>query len=457
MDNDVVISVKNVTKTYLLYNSHADRVKEAFHPFRKKYHHPFNALNNISFEVRRRETFGVIGRNGSGKSTLLQILCGILRPTFGSVAVNGRISALLELGAGFNPEFTGRQNVYINAAILGMKYQEIEARFEEIALFADIGEFIDQPVKTYSSGMFVRLAFAVQACAEPDVLIVDEILSVGDIFFQQKCHARMEKLQAAGTSIVIVSHDMMVIEKYSTQVMFLDQGHCLFLGQPNEAVERYYQIEHSQRQKLESNQCQYDHEIDPQRHSCETDVIIDWPPNSAFLDHSKAIVIGEKDVARCISVALCDDEGHPCTTFQIGDVAYFYFEFEFLKDSEVPVGGVVLTNKMNINIHGKNSLQYLVKAPRFTRKGTRVRFRQTIHLNVAAGEYSFQVGLATINAEDYARVTVMDSSQLNEKLRAVLRVRQIGIISVSMRNDGLSIPFHGYADLQGDCALSIIQ
>ena len=346
MDNDIVISVKKVAKTYPLYNSHADRVKETFHPFRKKYHHPFNALNNISFELRRGETLGIIGRNGSGKSTLLQILCGLLIPTSGNVLVTGRISSLLDLGAGFNAEFTGRENVFINGAILGFKREEIEARFEEITLFADIGEFIDQPVKTYSSGMFVRLAFAVQACTEPDVLIVDEILSVGDIFFQQKCHARMEELQRAGTSIDIVSHDMTAIEKYSTQAMLLDQGHCLFLGQPNEAVERYYQIGHSQRQKLESNQCQYDSEIDPFRYSCEADVIDDWPPKSAFLDLSKAIVIGEKDVARCTGVALCDDKGHPCASFQIGDVAYFYFEFEFLKDSEVPVGGVVITNKM---------------------------------------------------------------------------------------------------------------
>jgi lipopolysaccharide transport system ATP-binding protein len=457
MDTNVVISAKNITKTYSLYNSHADRVKETFHPFRKKYHRPFNALTNISFEVKRGETFGVIGRNGSGKSTLLQIICGILRPTSGSVVVNGRISSLLELGAGFNSEFTGRENVYINGAILGFNREEMEARFEEITLFADIGEFIDQPVKTFSSGMFVRLAFAIQACTEPEVLIVDEILSVGDIFFQQKCHARMEELQRAGTSIVIVSHDMTAIEKYSTQVILLDQGHCLFLGQPNEAVERYYQIEHSQRQKVASNQCEYDSEIDPHRYSCETAVIDDWPLKSAFFDLSKAIVIGENDVAKCTGVALCDHKGRSCTTFQIGDVAYFYFEFEFLKDSEVPVGGVVLTNKMNINIHGKNSLQYLVKAPRITRKGIRVRFRQTIHLDVAPGEYSFQVGLATINAEDYARVNEMDSGQLIEKLRAILRVREVGIILVYVRNEGLSVPFYGYADLQGDCALSIIQ
>ena len=151
MSEDIVISVKNVTKTYRLYDSHADRVKETFHPFGKKYHYRFNALTDVSFDVRRRETLGIIGRNGSGKFTLLQILCGILQPTSGSVEVNGRVSALLELGAGFNPEFSGHQNVYINSAILGLKHEEIEARFDDIPTFADIGDFIDHPVKAYSS------------------------------------------------------------------------------------------------------------------------------------------------------------------------------------------------------------------------------------------------------------------------------------------------------------------
>jgi len=456
MGEDTIISFNNVTKTYRLYDRHADRVKETFHPFRKKYHRRFNALDNVSFQVKKGETLGIIGRNGSGKSTLLQIAGNILKPTSGTVEVKGRVGALLELGAGFNPEFTGRQNVYLNGAILGLNPEEIDARFGEIAAFADIGEFIDQPVKIYSSGMFVRLAFAVQACIDPDVLIVDEILSVGDIFFQQKCHARMEVLQVRGTAIILVSHDMTVIENYSKHVMLLDQGHCLFLGQPNEAVERYYQIEHTLSREVASGQSNYETELDANTDSTETDAIPDWPAESAFFDLSKAIVIGEKDIARCTGVALCNDKGLPSTIFHIGDAARFYFEFQFLKQSEVPVGGVVLTDKMNINIHGKNSLQYLLEAPHAIKKGTRVRFRQTIHLDVAPGEYSFQVGLATISAADYARVTEMDAKQLNAKLRAILRVRQVGIISVYMRNEGLSVPFYGSADLKGDCSLSIL-
>jgi lipopolysaccharide transport system ATP-binding protein len=175
MIDDIAISVKNVTKTYRLYNSHADRVKEAFHPLRKKYYNPFNALADVSFDVKKGETLGIIGRNGSGKSTMLQIICGILRPTSGYVEVNGRVSALLELGAGFNPEFTGRQNVYINGSILGLTHEEIETRFDDIAAFSDIGKYIDQPVKTYSSGMYVRLAFAVIAHVDADILFFAQV------------------------------------------------------------------------------------------------------------------------------------------------------------------------------------------------------------------------------------------------------------------------------------------
>ncbi|MFX0199789.1 MAG: ABC transporter ATP-binding protein [Candidatus Hodarchaeota archaeon] len=454
--SSAAIRVNNLYKIYKLYPNPRARLMETFHPLRRKYHWDFYALKDINFEVKKGEVLGIIGRNGSGKSTLLKIISGLLQPTVGSVQVTGSVSALLELGSGFNPEVTGIENVYFYGSIMGFNRDEIEARLDEIISFADIGNFVDQPVKTYSSGMILRLAFAVQACLEPDVLLVDEILSVGDIFFQQKCHARMEELIARKTAVVIASHNMQAIEKYSTKVMLLDNGCCPFLGQPNEVVERYYQIEHTQSREVAPGQSNYETELDANKDLTETDAIPDWPAESAFFDLSKAIVIGELDVARCTGVALCNDKGLPSTMFHIGDAARFYFEFQFLKESEVPVGGVVLTDKMNINIHGKNSLQYLLEAPRATKKGTRVRFRQTIHLDVAPGEYSFQVALATISAADYARVTEMDARQLNAKLRSVLRVRQVGIILVYMRKEGLSVPFYGHADLKGDCALSIL-
>ena len=190
MNDTFSIKVKNLCKVYKLFRSPFDRVKETFDPFRRKYHKRFQALSDVSFEIERGDTVGIIGRNGSGKSTLLQLICGITQPTIGSVAKNGRIAALLELGSGFKPEFTGRENVYLNGSILGLSRREMDNCFDDILNFADIGEFIDQPVKMYSSGMYVRLAFAVAINVHPEILIIDEALSVGDTLFQAKCFAK---------------------------------------------------------------------------------------------------------------------------------------------------------------------------------------------------------------------------------------------------------------------------
>jgi len=251
MSDDIAIDVKNVTKTYRLYESRADRVKESFHPFRKKYHNPFNALSGVSFQTKRGETIGIVGRNGSGKSTLLQIICGILQPTSGTVEINGRVSALLELGAGFNPEFTGRQNVYINGSILGLAHEEIDVRFDEIAAFADIGDFIDQPVKSYSSGMVVRLAFAVAISIEPDILIVDEALSVGDEAFQRKCFAHIKQIQERGGTILFVSHGAGIIVELCNRALLIDQGELLIEGSPKQVVSHYHKMIFAPSERIE--------------------------------------------------------------------------------------------------------------------------------------------------------------------------------------------------------------
>ena len=206
--DDIAISVRNLTKSYRLFGHPGDRIKQFFSLGLKQYHREFTALKDVSFDIKKGETVGIIGRNGSGKSTLLQLICGILKPTTGTVQVNGRVSALLELGAGFNPEFTGRENVYFQGALMGFTEAQMDERFDEIAAFADIGEFIDQPVRTYSSGMFVRLAFAVAIHVDPDILVVDEALAVGDMAFQRKCFAQIDRLRAAGCTIALVTHDM---------------------------------------------------------------------------------------------------------------------------------------------------------------------------------------------------------------------------------------------------------
>lgn len=246
MSGNIAITANCVTKSYRLYKRNSDRIKETFHPFRKQYHKPFIALNDVSFSIKKGESVGIIGKNGSGKSTLLQILCGVLQPTSGYVNVTGRISALLELGAGFNPEFTGRENVYLSATIMGLSREYVDNSIDRIFAFADIGEYVDQPVKLYSSGMYVRLAFATAISVEPEILIVDEALAVGDIFFQQKCVAHMKEMQKNAT-IVFVTHDMHSVTNLCERVILLDGGRIVFDGEPIDGVAKYTKLVHNER------------------------------------------------------------------------------------------------------------------------------------------------------------------------------------------------------------------
>ncbi len=236
------ITVKDVTKIYKMYDKPIDRLKESLHPRHREYHRKFYALNSISFDVKKGETVGIIGTNGSGKSTILKIITGVLSPTSGTVEVEGNISALLELGAGFNSEYTGIENIYMNGTMMGFSRKEMEARLQDILDFADIGDFVYQPVKTYSSGMFVRLAFALAINVEPEILIVDEALSVGDVFFQSKCYRRMEEIRKKGTTILMVTHDMGSIIKYCDKVVLLNRGNFVAEGAPGHMVDLYKKI-----------------------------------------------------------------------------------------------------------------------------------------------------------------------------------------------------------------------
>lgn len=238
--DDIVLSVKNVSKRFEMFDKPRHRLQQMLlGPFGKKYYREFWALRDINFEVHRGECVGIIGRNGAGKSTLLQIITGTLQPTLGEVTVHGRIAALLELGSGFNPEFTGRENVYMNAAILGLTKKETDDKFQEIVDFADIGDFIDQPVKTYSSGMIVRLAFSVQIAVKPNILVVDEALSVGDIFFQQKCLRKIQHIVDAGTTVLFVTHDMGTLQRFCSRAIYLKNSTVAAIGKVVDIVEKY--------------------------------------------------------------------------------------------------------------------------------------------------------------------------------------------------------------------------
>lgn len=314
---EFAISLKNVSKCFNRYARPTDRLKEVLLPG-KNYANPFWALSQISLNVARGETLGILGRNGSGKSTLLQIIAGTLAPTGGEVCVHGRVSALLELGSGFNPEFTGRQNVFFNGRILGLSQQEIQEKLDAIIEFADIGDFLDQPVKTYSSGMFVRLAFAVAINVEPQILIVDEALAVGDIFFQQKCFKYLSDLKAKGVSIILVSHDTQAIVNLCDRALILQNGALIYEGKPSDAAAKYTELYYSQfldevsetteplRAELLASSAVSTHSA--ALHTLEK-FVTDFPANSRF-GSAVGLIAG---------VAISNAKGQPQTIFQVGE------------------------------------------------------------------------------------------------------------------------------------------
>jgi len=235
----VAIRAQNLTKIYKLYDRSVDRLKESLHPFRRIYHHDFHALKDVSFEIRKGETFGIIGKNGSGKSTLLKIIAGVLTPSGGNLEVRGKVSALLELGIGFNPDMTGRENIYFSGTIMGYSREEMDAKVDDILAFADIGDFIHQPMKTYSSGMFVRLAFAVATKVDPEILVVDEALAVGDMFFQSKCMLMMKRMIDSGMTLLFVSHDTSSVTNLCRRAIYLENGAIKTMGEALSVTDQY--------------------------------------------------------------------------------------------------------------------------------------------------------------------------------------------------------------------------
>ena len=259
--NDVVIKAENLSKAYKIYENNFDRVKEALNPFHKRYSKDFYALRDVSFEIRRGENVGLVGKNGAGKSTLLKIITGVLTPSGGTLQVKGKIASLLELGAGFNPEMSGIENIYMNGLLMGYSREEMDNKIDDIISFADIGNFIHQPVKTYSSGMFARLAFSVNAFVEPDILIVDEALSVGDAFFQSKCMDKMKTMINGGVTVLFVSHDTFAVKNLCRRAFLIESGKIVMDSTANEVVEAYNNTILNLRNELAKNENPMDDEI----------------------------------------------------------------------------------------------------------------------------------------------------------------------------------------------------
>ena len=409
--NDIAIRVSNLSKCYQIYDTPRDRLKQFVMPRirrmvgkpNKQYFREFWALRDVSFEIKKGETIGIIGRNGSGKSTLLQMICSTLTPTSGNIQTNGRVAALLELGSGFNPEFTGRENVYMNAAVLGLTTEEVDARFDDIVDFADIGEFIDRQVKTYSSGMMVRLAFAVQSQIDPDILIVDEALSVGDAKFQAKCFDRLRQLKENGTSILLVTHSSEQIVTHCSNAILLNNGVQLEAGEPRRVVNRYMDLLFGKEKKaLES---------EPQNSSSDKPVFLTGDVAYSLSNQDDVFSTrlgynpheyrwGDGAVSILDFYLAADDEPYPSAVTS-GQNICLAVSVQFFSDLLHPILGITIKTKEGVTVYGVNSETLVCdEFQSLGQKATVVQAEANFKCSLAPGDYFVSLGIATRNGEE---------------------------------------------------------
>lgn len=388
MSSDIAIRVNNLGKCYQIYDKPGDRLKQSLWRGRKKFYREFWALHDISFEVKKGETVGIIGRNGSGKSTLLQLICGTLTSTTGEIQINGRIAALLELGSGFNPEFTGRENVYMNATILGLSRQEIDAKYDEIVAFADIGDFIEQPVKTYSSGMYVRLAFSVAINVEPDILVIDEALSVGDHAFQHKCISRFSQIIAGGASILFVSHDVGTVQAHCQRALWLDRGNIRSIGKASEISDRYYQS------IIEEN-VKYDRAQQVTAPRSEENILKAAPTDykrTQLRPVNPSKRWGRKGI-EITEWALCNNNGDQCNSFHFRDKMKIIMRLSASKDIPACFPGFLLRDLRGNFLTGITSRTCGYELENL-RAGDELQLTFTVELLYAADNYTIMLNVA---------------------------------------------------------------
>lgn len=408
MSSDEAVKVEGLSKCYHIYDKPQDRLKQSILPRiqrllgkpSKLYHREFWALKNVSFQIPKGQTVGIIGQNGSGKSTLLQMICGTLTPSAGSIETEGRLAALLELGSGFNPDFSGRDNVYMNAALLGLEKEEIDARFDQIVDFADIGKFIDEPTKTYSSGMMVRLAFSVQAQIDPDILIVDEALAVGDAKFQAKCFDRLKQLKKNGTSILLVTHSSEQIVTHCDSAILLDQGEVLEQGDPKSVVNRYYDVlfgktsRHQGVGEMLAESVPIEPELNPYHLSTDADLFSTRPGYNPY-----EYRWGDKAAEILDFYTESAGNAYPLAVIS-GQTISIKLTLRYLQHLINPIFGLTIKTKEGVTLYGSNSELLSVLSIRDTgAAGSTVMIAASFAANVAPGDYFISLGVATRQGE----------------------------------------------------------
>lgn len=401
--SDIAIQISNLSKAYKIFEKPTDRIKESLNPFGKRYSKDFYALHNVSVSIYKGETIGVIGKNGAGKSTLLKMITGVLTPSSGNITINGRIASLLELGAGFNPEMTGIENIYFNGTIMGYTKKEIDAKLDDILDFADIGDFIHQPVKMYSSGMFARLAFAVNVNVKPDILIVDEALSVGDVFFQNKCFKRMADLQKQGVTVLFVSHDMGSIRQLCSKCLWLDNGTKRQYGPVEEVAAAYFNEQLAERNQLHKEAVKQSQEVDRGIQPVLTEKKMILPrlaPCQGFFN---------KDVVIQSFVFL--ENGCQAAILEDGHTYEAVMAVEFHKAFDKLIYGFVVENNKGIAVIGVNSwMTSQGKTINVDSPGTILaRFTFTMP-KIMQGSYTVSPAVAQGTASEHIQLTWLENA-----------------------------------------------
>jgi len=410
MSSEVVIRAVNLSKEYRIYSTPQKRLLELLYGGKRQFHNRFKAVQPLSFEIEKGTTVGIVGRNGSGKSTLLQMMAGTLTPTTGSVEARGRIAALLELGSGFNPEFTGRENVYLYGSIMQMARSEMNDRIRDILSFADIGNFIDQPLKTYSSGMHVRLAFSAAIHVDPDLLLVDEALAVGDPAFQLKCFERINSFKHNGKTIVFVSHDVNAVTQFCDRVIVLSGGELVFDGKPLDAINIYKALLFSGRR---------DQNASGGKSNGKDDTAAPVVLNKT--EHR----FGNGD-AEIFELNLVNGDNDPHQVFLTNEVATIVMKIRATTTIREPVYGIIIKNKQGLQVYVKNTLHERLSCPALSEGAIQqVRFRQSLHL--AANDYFVSVGISEVRNGDMIQL-----DRRNDVLQfKVIGSEGIGIVNLN--------------------------
>ena len=442
----LILEAEGLGKYYGLYSSPLQRMSHLLR--QSKEQQGFWALRDATFSVSAGESFAIIGRNGGGKSTLLQLIAGVLQPSEGTLRVNGTVAALLELGSGFHPEFTGRENIFLYGDLHGISRKDMAARYDEIVDFAEIGDFLGQPVKYYSSGMFVRLAFAVATALSAELLLIDEALAVGDVFFRQKCYDRLEEMRRQGAAIILVSHAMGEVQEFCQRALLLHEGTSLYLGAVQEAVNRYY-LQHS---RQDAEICRNE---EPMLDAGDTSAPVEasrqdgrFMPELTVSPEAREVSNGNVTFA---GISLSRPDGTPCRVFAQGDVLVCTYVFAVQRSGEVPVVGLVLRNEKNIIVHGKNSLMTTAQVASDTEKQERFLCRQEIRLNLGEGEYTVEVGLGFVDGETNSRRHLLDYDEVEALITRDCVVSGAAMLAVVRRKSGepMQLTHHGLCDLPG--------